>query len=257
MTATAHDQAKDLCARSEIPTQFHELSIENPSQSWHEMIGTLNELIGSSSECLIDITTMPREAIWMCLNCLDKAGVQVNYFYSQPASYDPNWLSRDPGKPRIVYKLGGVAQFGLPTKLLVLTGFDLDRVKQLIEFFEPSTVLLGLQSGNQFENLSQNVKKYNDCFGTQTNFELFPIDAYSKDHGYEAVRRQILERLSDSNVVMSSLGPKLSSIPLYRLNREFEFTALSYTPSNEYNPEYSKGIGEMYFGRLPKLSAAD
>ena len=48
--------------------------------------------------------------------------------------------------------------------------------------------------------------------------------------------------------VMSSLGPKLTSVALYQIHRQYPQIALVYAPSGEYNPNYSKGIGDTITG---------
>ncbi len=52
------------------------------------------------------------------------------------------------------------------------------------------------------------------------------------------------------NVIMSSLGPKLTAITLYKLHRENEARGLVYAPSNEFSLEYSSGIGPCFEGTL-------
>jgi len=51
------------------------------------------------------------------------------------------WLSRDPGKPRFVFKMSGLTKLGQPTALVILTGFDVQRTEQLIRFFEQPSLL--------------------------------------------------------------------------------------------------------------------
>ena len=53
---------------------------------------------------------------------------------------------------------------------------------------------------------------------------------------------------------MSSLGPKPSAIALYRLKKKYPQTSLAYTPSNEFNRDYSYGIGEKCTGQLEQGS---
>ena len=49
---------------------------------------------------------------------------------------------------------------------------------------------------------------------------------------------------------MTSLGPKLSAIALYLLHRKYAGTSLVYAPSNEFNKDYSNGLGEAVTGML-------
>ena len=49
---------------------------------------------------------------------------------------------------------------------------------------------------------------------------------------------------------MSSLGPKLSAVALYQIHKLHPSTALAYAPSQEYNREYSTGLGETFYGQV-------
>ena len=187
---------------------------------------------------------MPREVLWTVLNLLASSVTSLQYVYHRPEKYNEDWLTRDPGKPRLVPKLGGVARLGIPNKLLVLTGYDADRVKQLIAFFEPVSVLVGLQAGSQFDNQARNVQRCKETLKDEARVEYFEVDAYSEGHGYEAIKEAVKSHLGTANIIMSSLGPKPSAVALYRLHKEHEQTALAYAPSNEVNPDYSRGIGE-------------
>ena len=170
---------------------------------------------------------------------------------SSTKSYDPEWLSRDPSRPRLVYKLSGVATLGRPICLIITTGFDPDRTRHLMWYYEPRTTLLGVQSGNQFDNQKQNIERHKDALNEEyAEFDVteFPLDAYSEDHGESQLAHQIEQRYKTHNIVMTSLGPKLSAVALFRLHIKFPETALSYTPSHEFNRKYSTGISHSYSG---------
>lgn len=244
-------QVKTLCDEKDVRLKEYELAFESPVDSWKTLYGTIMESPMTGKEVAVDIATMPRETIWTVFHLLTEREAPIVYIYHKPNRYNTEWLSRDPDKPRLVYKLGGLAKLGAPTRLLILTGYDLDRVKQLIAFFEPEVTILGVQTGEQFDNISLNIEKHYGEFETKPEVEIFDVDAYSEDHGFDVIEEQIKGHLDSSNVLMSSLGPKLSAVALYRLHRRYPTTGLVYTPSREFNPEYSYGIGETVVGRLP------
>jgi hypothetical protein len=249
-TLANRNQVKALCEEKSILLKQHKLTFSNPVESWKMLYETITELPVIGKEVVVDITTMPRETIWTVFDLLVDREAPIEYVYHKPAEYNKEWLSRDPGKPRLVYKLGGLAKLGVPTRLVVLSGYDLDRVKQLIAFFEPEVTLLGVQIGSQFDNIALNIKKHYKEFETRPEVKIFDVDAYSEDHGYEVIQKQIDDQVGSSNVLMSSLGPKLSAVALYRLHRTYPETGLVYAPSMEFNPEYSDGIGETLVRKL-------
>lgn len=244
------NRAEAVCAEFGIPLICHALSFAEYIGSWRKIESTVGVDLGSASNVLLDISTMPREAIWSILSLLGGSVASIAYAYHRPERYSSNWLSRDPGSPRLVFKLSGETILGLPTVLVVLTGFDLDRVMQLMTFFEPQLTLLGLQGGDQFANASANVKLHHDKFAKHSNVSEFQIDAFASDHGLSAVLSQVEEWLPKANIIMSSLGPKLGAIALYQTYQRHPRIALAYAPSNEFNSEYSVGIGETVLGTL-------
>lgn len=247
-TASNRARIQAICKGENI--SLVPLSFADQQESWKTIYTTLQAVNPSSSKFTVDLTTMPRETIWAVFDLVENLGGKADYVYHRPERYHDKWLSRDPGKPRLAYKLAGLSQFGLPTKLLILTGYDADRVKQLMAFFEPNETLLGIQIGEQFDNRHLNEEKHKDEFNKRAGVVYFDVDAYSEDHGQTIIREIILPHVGLSNLVMSSLGPKLTAVALYKLHKEFPETALAYAPSNEFNPNYSKGIGASIIGEL-------
>jgi hypothetical protein len=134
--------------------------------------------------------------------------------------------------------------------LLLLTGFDPDRAAQLIQFFEPRKVVMGLQSGTQFDNQIRNVERAKRLLEGKAGVRSFDLDAFSPDHGLSAIEGALGEELAIFNVVATSLGPKPSAVALYRLQRNHPEVALAYVPSREFSMSYSEGIGEPLWGTL-------
>lgn len=248
-TSENRQRVVDLCESNQIHLEQQPLSFAQPVQSWKVVYETITQMEPSNKTITLHITTMPRETIWTILNLLDGQCKNINYIYQSPESYGADWLSRDPDKPRLVYKLAGIARLGAPTKLLVLTGYDVERVQQLVDFFEPERVFLGVQLGDQLENKSRNVDKH-QWFRREPGVEWFDVDAYGHDHGMANIEKKVGPYFETGNVVMSSLGPKLSAIALYRVHKKYAHTALAYAPSREFNPKYSHGIGQTYMGKL-------
>lgn len=242
-------KVNQLCRVKGIGLQSISVSFRDPVRTWRTMFDSLKLDELSDKAAIIDFTTMPRETLWTLLNLLEATSAEVHYVYHGPERYNDSWLSRDPGKPRLVYKLAGEARLGARTLLLVLTGYDPERVEQLVRFFDPHHTLLGVQTGEQYNNQSMNVNEYKQ-YERQTGFTIFRLDAYGSDHGFTAIETQLKDCNGEYNIIMSSLGPKPSAIALYRLKRKYLHTSLAYAPSNEFNREYSYGIGEKCFGRV-------
>lgn len=242
-TAKNAEAAFALCKDVGIVPICEVISFGDQVVSWKKIFRTISKVEPIGKKFTIDITTMPRETIWTLLNLLDISGVQLRCVYSQPNTYE-SWLSRDPAKPRIPFKLGGIPDLDKPKSLLMTTGFSPDRALQLIEFYEPKEIFIAVQAGEQFENRKRNIDNNEEVLRNYSDVHYFEIDAYDRGTCYQILKEKVSTIVESSNLIMSSLGPKLSAIDLYKIHKDFENTALAYTPSNEYNTVYSSGIRE-------------
>lgn len=248
-TKTNRNKIRSSCEEKGIAILDQMISFKNPTDNWRILDGETSQVISASDSVIVDVSTMPRDTIWSTFYFLDEIGANTFYVYNRPERYSNEWLSRDPGVPRLVYKLSGISEFGKATALIIITGFDPERTEQLITYYEPKVTYLGLQTGDQYENKRMNVKKHMDTAKSYTEINVFDIDAYSDDHGYSIISQIITEHLTDYNIIIASLGPKPSAIALYRLHKTFPHVALAYAPSNDFNLEYSLGIcgdGEIH-----------
>jgi len=227
------------------------LSFGSPLDSWKALVEYSKKSIVSKEPITLDITTMPREAMWTICYVLGQMQAPLQYVYHKPQRNGyGDWLSRDPGQPRILYRLAGIQHLGRETALVVQTGYDVERVKQLVRYYEPEKVLLGLQTGDQFDNVRQNREKYKSAFNTHRNVEILDVDGYELDGIQDAFVKSTEPLLEHHNVILSSLGPKIGGLALFRVKQRLPDVALSYAPSNEFNQVYSSGIGDCIHGVL-------
>ena len=231
-----------------VDLREQEMTFGAPGDAWRLLERDLGPTAGIGDEVLVDLTTMPREIIWSALFWLETATANVHYVYNRPKTYASEWLSRDPNDPRLVYKLAGTLEFGRPTALVAVTGFDEKRCRQAVEFYEPARVLLAAQGGQQYENNVRNVGPKFAASGIPIDHT--EVDAFGPDHGYSALRGRVETLARDHNVILCSFGPKPSAIALFRLQREFPQCALAYIGCKEYNPNYSAGLGDAVSGRI-------
>ncbi len=208
-----------------------------------------DELKPTKDKIILDITTMPRETIWIILKMLQKKYNTIKCIYHKPERYG-EWLSRDPAQPRLVYGLSGIASLKKNTALLIITGFDVERAKQLNRYYEPKRLLMGLQEGKQYRNFEENRKKHEVRFKGIQNIKWFDIDSYSLKKVESTLKGIIKEEIKDNNIIASSLGPKISALGLYRMRLLNPEIALTYAPAHEYNRDYSFGYKETIIEEL-------
>jgi hypothetical protein len=231
--------------------EYKEVAVKrDPIQLWTAVRDTFSEREWSQGSAVVDISTMPREVIWWTFSWLRSSHSEIRYVYYKPRSYATDWLTRDTDQPRLVYQHSGVSEFGKHTCLLLLSGFDNDRAAQMIQFFEPRLVLVGQQSGTQYDNQVKNAEQSKRLLERTPHITFFDVDAYSSDHGLAAIENIISGKLAEFNIVAASLGPKPSAVALYQLYLKHPEIALAYAPSRQFNPKYSAGIGDCVQGVL-------
>ena len=218
------------------------------------VLDSVEDAIQNCQNVQVDISTMPRDIIWYLLWLLEQDSIEIRYVYHSPNSYGDDWLSRDPQAPRLVYKLSGIASPSDKTALLVTAGFDLQRVKRLIDWYEPAKLMIGLQSKSQFKQNEDEMKVHRDTFEKEHNCMIFELDAFAEDRGMAALQRALKQLDPSYNLIMSSLGPKLTAIALYQLQRQNRKIGLVYAPSNQFSKEYSIGIGKCFKGILKRTT---
>ncbi|MDE2999519.1 MAG: hypothetical protein OXU79_10635 [Gemmatimonadota bacterium] len=92
------------------------------------------------------------------------------------------------------------------------------------------------------DKIDEYSKKY-DC-------EIFELDAFDEDRGMVKIEEALKPLVKSFNILMGSLGPKLTAISLYRLQRKWDNIGLVYAPSNQFNEKYSSGIGNCFEGTI-------
>ena len=252
-TESARDNVHAVAKRNGVETRSWKCFAKSPSKSWSDAAVAWFDRIEEGARVLVDLSTMPREVIWQLFWLLRRKHCRIDYVYHRPAGYG-DWLSRDPGRPRLSYKMSGLSRLGNRTALVVTVGYDTDRVKHLIQMFEPTVTYLALQRDSIDPQNPTVMNKYRSDFKSISNVVTFEIDAYEGDYGEAAIAEQIRGIAVSHNVICTSLGPKLSSIALFRLHWENEAIGLAYLPANEFNKEYSHGIGEAIHGTLCEAS---
>jgi hypothetical protein len=245
MTAPNRAEVAVVCKARGVALIDARLRVNDSAENWKALRDGMTAEARPGQSVVVDFSTMPRETIWTLFWLLDMLKARTQYVYHRATGYG-DWLSRDPQRPRLVYKLSGLAKLSARTALVILAGYDVDRVQQLVRFYEPESTIIAQQEGTE----SQRLKRLTDEFDADSTIQWLKVDAFSPDHGEAVILEHINPYLESHNIIMSSLGPKLSAVALYRIQREHREVALAYAPSRDFNEAYSSGIGEAIAGVL-------
>lgn len=225
-----------------INGKLHYVSAFDDIKTWKIIQSLFEENQIDQKNVLIDVSTMPRYLIWYLLHFLVSKANQITYSYFSPEKYEEcDWLTEEPMSPRLILKHSGIHLPNRNTILVVQSGFDTERVSQLINAYEPEKVILGVQTGEQLNNITKNLKRHKERLNYQ-EIEYFPIDAFGNDHGYSAIEEKVLQYKESKNVIMASFGPKLVAIEMFKINLKIPEVGLVDVPVRNYNQKYSLGI---------------
>ena len=244
------ESLREYCNLENIQLTCKELEFKRPEIIWNELSKVASEIESKCDTITLDITTMPRETIWQLCYLLDTDERKIQYVYHRPKGYALDWLSRDPAKPRFVIKFSGVSGLERDTALVILTGYDVERTKQLIRVYDPKEVYLGIEEGDQYNNDERNDKKHRKNITRNPDVYWFDIDAYSVDGAFADLCEKIGPLTLRYNVILSCLGPKLGAISAYLLWKKYPMISFAYAPSKEYNYNYSNGYSSSISGIL-------
>lgn len=228
------------CKKNNIIIEEIKLNYSDPIENYKKVFTLKNAITKLTFDSLlVDITTIPREMIWNILTLCTETSSSINLIYHKPCSYD-SWLCRNFEKPLLQIGHSGISRFGKQTALIIITGFEVERTKQLINHFEPDIVYLCVQTGEQFENTKRNIESHR-TFCSPNLIEFCEIDSYDISLGTVVVN-SIVDKLQGYNIIISSQGPKTSSVIAYNAFAKNASIGLVYVPSKDININYSKGI---------------
>lgn len=230
-----------LAEQNVIEVETIELEYLSSIENWKKLDEYFS-INNFENEVLLNITTIPRETIWTLLFFLKQKVNEIKYIYFKPQNYAEQWLTKNHKKPRLLFKHSGVFDLDKPLAIFIITGFDSSRLNSLIEYYEPAKIVVLNQKGNQFNNESR--ISNNSIEGIEV--EVIEYDSYDIVEASQILANKIKNH-EDFNIIISSQGPKLSSLSTYRnyITSENKI-GLAYVAARDYNTEYSTGIDPNY-----------
>jgi len=228
-------ELQEIVNNESITISIYSLSFDDYLFSWKTMNDVFSKF-NTEDEFILNISTMPRNIIFSIYHFLTNLESIFSIKYFSPMSHG-NDITRNPSKPELILQHGGIM---LPSKkiiLIVILGHDIKRVHQLYNFIEPSQIHIGLGTNHQTALPSDLDTDFDDI----QNKEIFEINSFSNEKVYSILKEKILTFRDDFNIVLCSLGPKIETVGMFKVHREYPETALLYAPSKDYADDYSLG----------------
>lgn len=243
-------RANEIAAEAGIALEIEETTRRDPL-SVADAIRRILEAIGETSRpIVVDVSTMTHETALMVVAGVSELAPRwsdLRYAYNAAGQYGGNdrdnsqrWLSRGIQCVRSVVGYSGLWSPGDRATLVALPGFDLERVRRIVDEIEPDRVIVGVARPSQPEHQwmyarNHEVARSITAARDGVVFEygaLDPIDA----------AMQVAKALEgvDHNVIIAPLNTKVSTIAVGMLALANSDWQVCYAPALVYNIHYSK-----------------
>ncbi|MEZ8825177.1 hypothetical protein AB6E04_12490 [Vibrio amylolyticus] len=199
---------------------------------------------------VVDISSFTRETILIILKLveLNKHKFSEVYFFYRKANVSDS-LSDGVINIRSILGYMGDSDPGKPIHLIVLSGFEYERARGIIDIIEPAKISIGL--GSESESINDSLCKKNKEFTnkllayySEDDLSVFehslinPVDAKNQIES-------IVEKYPEHNVVVAPLNNKVSTVAAGLLAIEHEDIQLTYSQMASYNLiDYSEPIDD-------------
>jgi len=207
-----------------------------------------------TSALTIDVTTFNREALLTTLTLIRcwYPDASVRILYVSPSEHG-EWLSRGCKLVRNALGFAGEHDPNRRSLLVVLSGFETERVLHLIEEHEPTKVLLGL--GNPPTNsefLARNRDEQKLVLARQ-DVERFEFPANDIVGCADILKKLVTDHIDEYNIAIAPMSTKLTTISVFLIAEAYPDVQVTHCVPDEYNTEdYSCGISDIYIDSLPR-----
>lgn len=215
--------------------EFFDMEINNDISNWKLLYRVFNNNI--KGNVLLNISTMPRNIIYYSLHFLDNFNYKYNVIYYNAIKHDSG-LTQSPLIPSLILQHSGIFYSNKKTLLVVSLGYDEKRIYQVYNHFEPKKIVI-LSENKHKSSIDKDV---NFQFTDIEEKDIIKINSFEKNNIFDKLESIITPLHKEYNIILCSLGPKISSLEFYMYNKKYPETALCYVSLKEYSTEYSKGV---------------
>jgi hypothetical protein len=231
-------------------------SLNDPVKQFRAMKKAILEIGQSTSvnTITIDSTTFNREALLVAMALL-----RTNYpsstsriLYVSPRKHG-EWLTHGFREVRTIIGFPGILRSNRPTILVILTGFEPDRVTKIVEEHSPDKVLLGFGNPPTKQSfLERNIEEQKKTVFSKQEVERFEFPANSIEACHNYLETLLSGCLPVNNIILAPMSTKLSTIGALLTVEAHHEMQLTYCVPGEYNiQDYSRGIRSIFMETIP------
>lgn len=232
--------------------QIVEGSINDPIEQLNvirRVLESLDERIDKVQSITIDTTTFTRETLLILLNILSSwyPQAEIDILYVSPKEYG-KWLSRGHRDLRNVIGHPGIQTPEKSMSLVVLSGFESDRMFKIIKELEPAVIHFGIgREPTRAEFLDRNLNRQEELLTTRPETREFGFPADNIDGSRDSIDRRISDTVDSHDIVFAPMSTKLSTIGCWKVAQSYPNSQVVYALPDQYNVAgYSEGVGDIY-----------
>lgn len=204
---------------------------------------------------IVDITSFPKSTLFMLLKELIESNASGYLFYIEPIDYELP-ISLGVKDVRTLPFFGDNYDTKKQKLLIEILGFEGLRAYAIWETFDPhkTIALIGVRSDGNEERKNICVRE-NEILLTRPNVEKKVI-RFTDMKNTSMLLEQIYNDEGDKfNIIVSSLGTKISTIPLFYFANRHKNVFVAFSRADEYTEHYSYGCKTMVIMDFNKDSA--
>lgn len=243
---------RKICSITEcIDSSYSNLKEQNIALK--KVIDLCMQVCSGDDICItIDSSTFTRNQLIRLINYIELKlnHNRIRIIYTSPLIHG-EWLTRGFSKITNIIGFSGIHNPLLPTLLIVLSGFEKERLNKIICEHEPTRVLLGIGDPPTKEEFhDRNIREQKHMLENE-KVEEFTFPANDIQACKYVLDNEIKKYKKDYNIIISPLSTKLSTVAAYLVAKENPEIQITYCYPSEYNVcKYSEGIGDIFLEEI-------
>lgn len=248
------------------------IKIENPLFTADTIMNSINSIIVDENtiyNVLIDITTFTHESLLILekiLLSIYKDKFNIYCIYTSAKNYNDSnkdetnkWLSKGIFEIRSVLGYSGNIDPSKKTHLVMISGYEYERSVKIVEKIEPNFLSISDSISDSSTTSNPELQKFYKKLISQLyisykgikEFNIYCDDVYKT---YKEIYNHILEIENESNVVVSALNNKITTIAAGLVGIKKDNVQICYAPAVVYNiDDYSTTGDYCYIFNLTDL----
>lgn len=227
-----------------------ELPKNSPFETFEIIISKIDDVVNQifknkKVDIVVDMTAFTREVLLILLKVLTVPYIQektdVKFVYLPAKDYQEDWLTRGVRSIRSILGYSGLISPSKSSLLVMLTGFEGERMRTIIDTFESPHVLLGRpceESSINTNLFSKSESKYIDL--KKEYASLLIEDGFTFSCQDIMKTKKIVLDINnkykrDYNIIIAPLNNKISTLGVAFAALEQENIQICYSSANQYN----------------------